>query len=62
MTNFGDILRKGKRRFKLKTHIDLWDSCEACGLRSKVHNYCDEKGDSWLMCDKCIDLFIKEEK
>jgi len=64
MTDFGKIMRRGKRRFNIKQNapISKWDRCEACDVRIEVFPYNDEKGEVWLLCAECTNLFVKDEE
>lgn len=64
MADFGNILRRGKRRFEVKNKSSnsTWGRCEACEMRTKVFPYNDEKKEVWLLCEECTNLFIKDEE
>ena len=62
MADFGDILKQGKKRFKTKNSNGSWGKCEACDKRKCLFEYKDGRGESWCICNKCADVFIREEE
>ncbi len=62
MADFGDILKQGKRRFKVKNIIGSWNKCEHCDERRYLFPYKDDQSESWDLCDSCADVFIREEE
>jgi len=60
MTNFGTILKRGRRRYKIKESGE-WGRCESCDERHVLHPYDDDRGEIWKLCDKCSNGFVKEE-
>ena len=62
MAGFGDILKQGKKRFKVKSSLGSWGKCESCDERKLLFPYKDDKKETWHLCDGCSDLFIKEEE
>ncbi len=62
MSNFGNILKKGKRRFEIKNKKTQWGRCESCDERSQLFKYNDAKGTIWMLCEKCSETFIEEEE
>ena len=62
MAGFGDILKQGKKRFKVKHVTGSWGKCESCDERKRLFSYRDDKDETWYICDTCADLFIKEEE
>lgn len=61
MTDFGTILKRGRRRYETKKSEGQWGRCESCDERLKLYPYSDDKGDTWMLCEECSDGFIKEE-
>jgi len=61
MTDFGDILRRGRRNYNIKQLPSEWGRCDACGERKLLHPYDSEKKEIWMLCEECSDVFVKEE-
>jgi hypothetical protein len=61
MSDFGDILRRGRLRQVIKGQRGVWGSCDYCELRRKLYEYKDIKEEKWMLCTSCIDEFIKDE-
>ena len=60
MTDFGTILKRGRRRFEVKKS-GTWGRCESCDERRKLYPFDDEKGEIWKLCEECSDTLVKEE-
>ena len=58
MVDFGDLLRKGKRRQEIKSHKAKWGKCESCGQRSKLYPYDDKQKSIWRLCERCIEGLV----
>jgi hypothetical protein len=61
MVNFIDILKHGKKRFKIKDSGGKYGKCEYCDKRSPLFPYRDNKKELWLLCSSCANIFIEEE-
>lgn len=61
MSDFNDILKRGKRVFDLKDKGGTWGRCEDCGKRSPLFPFEDSDGEIWMFCETCLLDFIKEE-
>lgn len=61
MSNFIDILKRGKKRFKVKSKKEKYGKCEFCDRRKLLFLYHDNKKELWSLCDECINIFVKEE-
>lgn len=60
--NFNDIMSRGKKKFVVKdTSKSKWGKCEYCEERRKLHPYNDSHDEPWMLCEQCIEIFIKEE-
>ena len=62
MAGFSDILKQGKRRFKVKNGRGKYGKCEYCDTRQKLFQYYDGKKELWLLCNSCANIFIEEEE
>jgi hypothetical protein len=61
MGDFGDILRRGRLRQKIKAKRGIWGSCDYCEKRKLLFEYKDVKGEKWMLCSSCVNEFIKDE-
>ena len=62
MSNFSDILKKGKKQFQVKDQLGKWGRCDYCDERRLLFTYSDSKSEFWYLCESCSDVFIKEEE
>jgi hypothetical protein len=62
MGNFGDILKRGKKLFDIKSRDGKFDRCEECNARAPVYKYIDEEEQNWMLCETCIKDYIKEDE
>lgn len=60
MTDFGNILRRGRRNYNIKKTSNGWGRCESCDERRQLYPY-DTKDQVWMLCEECSDVFVKEE-
>lgn len=61
MSNFTDILKHGKKRFKVKNNKGEYGKCEYCDNRYLLFSYKDNNDEKWILCEECIDVFVEEE-
>jgi hypothetical protein len=61
MSDFIDILKRGKKVFNTKNSIGVYGRCEECNARAVLYKYQDEEGQIWLLCEQCISTFAKDE-
>ena len=61
MSSFGDILRRGRKMFKMKNTGGEWQRCEECDERAKCYPYVDEKQQVWMLCEECASVFVKDD-
>jgi hypothetical protein len=61
MTNFGSILKKGRKIFITKQKGGSFGRCEECNSRARLFAYTDEEKVIWMLCETCITLFTNEE-
>lgn len=61
MSNFNDIMKRGKRMFDMKNKGGTWKRCEECDERALCFSYVDEKNEVWMLCEDCISEFVKDE-
>lgn len=62
MTDFGKLLKKGRRRHQIKSRPSEWDRYEQCDERAKLYPFYDAKNQVWMLCDQCADLFADEDE
>ena len=62
MSDFGSILRKGKKIFITKQRGGKFGRCEECNDRSKLYEYLDNEKVIWMLCETCITIFTKDEE
>ena len=62
MTDFGNILKRGRKMFDLKKKGGEWGRCEECDERAQLFPYSDEEKEVWLLCEICATSFVKEEE
>ena len=60
MAGFGDILKKGKRRYDIKSKGGDWGRCEECDERARLYPFDDEKDQIWMLCEDCTEIFVNE--
>ena len=60
MSGFGKLLKKGQRRHGIKSTRGQWGRCEECDERAILHPYRDVENQTWMMCEKCIELYVNE--
>lgn len=61
MVDFGKLLQRGRQRYNIKTRNSEWGRCEQCDERAKLYPFYDAKKQSWMLCEKCADLFANED-
>jgi len=61
MSDFGSILRRGRRMFDMKNRGGDWGRCEECDDRKIIFPYEDEENQIWMLCEQCMETFIKDE-
>jgi len=59
--DFGNIVNRGKKAYQTKKDGGEWGRCEECGERRVLFPYIDSEDQVWLVCDECVDFFIKDE-
>jgi len=62
MTDFADLLKRGRRMFDMKNKGGKWFNCEECGERRLCFAYDDDKEETWFLCEECASVFIKDEE
>lgn len=62
MADFVDIIKRGKKRFKVKDKKGKFGRCEYCDKRNLLFPYRDSKNELWLLCSNCTNIFIEEEE
>lgn len=58
MGNFGDLVRKGKKRSYIKENRGEWGRCETCQKRKVLYPYKDSQNHTWDICDLCIESLV----
>lgn len=59
---FGDLLKRGKKRYAIKARSSRWGRCEQCDNREKLYPFYDEKKQAWMLCASCSDIFADEDE
>jgi hypothetical protein len=62
MSDFGNILKRGRKIFNTKNSGGVWGRCEECNARAFLFKYVDEENQTWLLCEQCINTFTKDEE
>jgi hypothetical protein len=62
MSDFGDIMRRGRKMFDMKSKGGTWNRCEECDTRALCYPYIDEKNEVWVLCEDCTNEFVKDEQ
>lgn len=62
MSDFGTILKRGKKLFVTKDKRGVFGRCEECNSRAKLYDYLDNEKQSWKLCEQCIQTFTKDEE
>jgi hypothetical protein len=62
MSDFGSILKRGRKIFNTKNSGGKFDRCEECNARALVYKYLDEENQEWLLCEQCLNTFTKDEE
>jgi len=62
MSDFGSILRRGRKMFDLKEKGGTWQRCEECDEMRECYPYVDEKNEVWMLCEECTKIFVKDEE
>jgi len=62
MSDFGNILRRGRRMFDMKNEGGIWGRCEECDERALLFSYIDDEKETWKLCEICATDFVKEEE
>lgn len=60
-SNFGDILRRGRKMHDLKEKGGEWGRCEECDERAICYPYVDERKQIWMLCEECATIFVKDD-
>lgn len=60
MSDFSDILRRGRKKFTIKDQKGEFGRCEECNARALLYKYVDKEKQTWTLCEKCIETFTKE--
>jgi len=61
MSDFGNILKKGKKLFSTKANGGHWSRCEECHAMALLFDYVDNEKQVWKLCEQCISSFVKDE-
>jgi len=61
MSDFGSILKRGRKMFDMKEKGGSWQRCEECDEMHKCYPYVDERGHVWMLCEECVTEFVKDE-
>lgn len=61
MSDFGNILKRGRRMYDMKDQGGDWGRCEECDERRILFPYDDEEKQTWMLCEQCIAIFVKDE-
>lgn len=62
MSDFGTILKRGRKMFDLKDKGGTWQRCEECDEMLECYPYVDEKTEVWMLCENCTKEFVKDEE
>jgi len=62
MSDFSNILKRGKRAFNTKKIGGKYGRCEECDERRILFPYHDSEDEVWNICEECMNKFIKEEE
>ena len=62
MSDFSNILRRGRRLFDMKDKGGKWGRCEECDSRALLFPYKDFEEETWMLCELCAADFAKEEE
>lgn len=60
MSDFSNILKRGRKIFEIKDGGGVWERCEECGERLLCFPYKDVEDETWLLCEECTTIFVKE--
>jgi len=62
MSDFGNILKRGRKMFNTKKNGGKWGRCEECDERALLFPYKDVEKEVWMLCEVCAAEFVKEEE
>ena len=62
MSDFGSILKKGRKIFNTKDKGGRWGRCDECNARALLYEYIDEEKQVWQLCETCTVMFTKDEE
>lgn len=58
--NFSKILNRGKKAYRTISEKSEWGKCEECGARKLLFPFKDKEGEVWMLCEMCVNEFVKE--